>query len=228
MIDLLFLAHNRLRFTQEALAALEANTNWSKVARLLIYDDGSNDGTREFLQDRSYVFRPEFRFGLWGSPVSVMNHYLCASSPHEERLFGKIDSDTMVPYGWLDECLSVMNEYRELKLLGIEAFCRIAAQVSRGRGYQPARHIGGIGIMRSDAFVTLPRPYGRFGFTAWQEQTPKAQKGWINPSLPVFLLDRLPREPWRALSKEYIAKGWQRAWSPYDETMRDLWSWWCA
>ena len=34
--------------------------------------------------------------------------------------------------------------------------------------------------------------------------------------LKVFLLDRLPGEPWASLSRKYIAKGWQRAWSGYD------------
>ena len=227
MIDLLYLTHNRLEFTKASLAALIANTNWSLVDRFLIYDDNSTDGTREYLATVVYPKAPEFQFGACGSPVAVMNHYLSAQSPHSDKIFGKIDSDTMVPAGWLGECLDVMERNRKtLDLLGIEAFNEVIPEPAP-RSFTDARYIGGIGLMRIGAFVTLPRPSGRFGFTAWQTESAKVCKGWLNPSLPVFLLDRLPREPWSTLSKEYVEKGWQRYWTPYDETYKPLWSWWC-
>lgn len=226
MINLLYLTFNRLEFTKASLAALIANTDWNKVSRLMIYDDESTDGTAEYLRSAQYPITPEFRFGHYGSPVSVMNDYLCSRSPMERQIFGKIDSDTMVPPGWLNECLTVMHHCPGLDLLGIEAMNPVASSVP-ARGYIQANYIGGIGLMRSASFVTLPRPNGRFGFTDWQEKNPHVVKGWINPSLPVFLLDRLPREPWQTLSKQYIERNWQRHWGQYEEKNKDQWSWWC-
>jgi hypothetical protein len=227
VIDILYLSHNRLEFTKASLKALVENTNWNLVAKLIIYDDDSQDGTREFVQKLSFPFLSVVRAGTYGSPVQVMIDYLADISPHDRVPFAKIDSDTMVPPGWLDECMRIMDVHQELDLLGIEAFNDIAPGVVHYRSYKTAAHIGGIGLMRSSAFVTVPRPNGRYGFTAWQEQNPEVVKGWINPSLPVFLLDRLPREPWRTFSEEYIAKGWQRRWGPYTEEFKRLWSWWC-
>ena len=51
MIDVLFVSKNRLAYVQQTFPALLANTDWSLVSGLYIADDGSTDGTREFLID---------------------------------------------------------------------------------------------------------------------------------------------------------------------------------
>jgi hypothetical protein len=226
MIDLLFLTHNRIEFTKASLTALIANTNWREVKTLILYDDDSSDGTREYLNGIKCPSRIERRYGKYGSPVAVMNDYLCGLDPCDNRMFGKIDNDTMVPPRWLDEALKPMCKYPGLSLLGIEAFNPIEGG-NINRGFTEARFIGGIGLMRNGCFVTLPRPKGRFGFTAWQEKTEFGKKGWIDPSLPVFLLDRIPREPWMTLSKGYEAEGLQRHWDVYPEHFKVLWEWFC-
>ncbi len=65
-----------------------------------------------------------------------------------------------------------------------------------------------------------------FGFTEWQERHKDIKKGWLSPSLPVFLLDRMPMEPWRSFSKEYIERFGQRNWGPYDMGASAMWAWW--
>lgn len=228
MIDLLFLAHNRLEFTKATLAALFANTDWAQVDRLLIYDDASTDGTREYLAALDYpAERVEFRFAVYGGPVAAMIDYLYRRAPDGACMFAKIDSDTVVPPGWLGVCLRVMEQSPELDLLGIEAF-HPTVPAPAPRSYESSRHIGGIGLMRTSAFRSMPRPNGRFGFTEWQLESPDVVKGFINPALPVFLLDHLPREPWTTLSGQYVAAGWQRPWAPYEEERSNLWDWWTA
>jgi hypothetical protein len=223
MIDLIYLAHNRLEFTKASLHAVLANTDWSRVGKFLVYDDSSRDGTREYLEQVSGL-GPSLILGEFGSPVNVMRDYLANHRQHS--IFAKIDSDTMVPPGWLDECLGVMEREPDLDLLGIEAFNPVMAGPVE-RSYTQARFIGGIGLMRARAFESLPEPNGRyFGFTEWQERNPQVKKGWIAPSLPVFLLDRLPMEPWRSLSKKYVEEFGQRDWGPYDVNNSDLWVWW--
>jgi glycosyltransferase involved in cell wall biosynthesis len=222
MIDILYLAFNRLEFTRQSMTAMTANTDWEEVRKLVIYDDGSTDGTREYLESLEYPCEFEIRRSRLGSPVAIMNDYLRRSPAN---LFAKVDSDTMLPSGWLKECLKVMDRRPRLDLLGIESFNDVSPGETQ-RDFRPSQFIGGIGLMRHRCFGTLPKPNGRFGFTQWQRSSPGVVKGWIDPSLPVFLLDKLNLEPWRSLSREYISKGWQRPWPQYNDSESLLWEWW--
>lgn len=222
MIDIIYLAFNRLEFTKATMQAMIANTDWSQVRRLMVYDDGSTDGTREYLKGIQYPIVVELLFKHFGGPVAIMNDYL-SRKPLE--LFAKVDSDTMLPPHWLGECLKVMAANKKLDLLGIEAFFTVASgQVARK--YVPARHIGGIGLMRTSCFKTKPKADGRNGFTGWQHANKQVVKGWLSPSLPVFLLDRMSIEPWAGLSRTYSERGWQRKWTSYGESHQLLWEWW--
>ncbi len=65
------------------------------------------------------------------------------------------------------------------------------------------------------------------GFTDWQQRHPELVNGWIVPPLKLFLLDRLPIEPWASLSKKYESTGQQRFWTRYPmEAAPALWEWW--
>lgn len=221
MIDLIYLTYNRLEFTKASLSAMIANTDWSQVKKVYAYDDGSIDGTREYVKSVEFPTDVEFIFSRMGGPVAVMNNYLRRS---QQEIFAKVDNDTMLPPYWLGECLKIMVGHEELGLLGIEAFYPVVPGQA-ARCYVPAKHIGGIGLMRRRCFKTMPHPNGYFGFTQWQRQS-KVIKGWINPSIPICLLDRMRMEPWASLSLEYIAKGWQRRWAQYDDSNASLWNWW--
>ena len=85
--------------------------------------------------------------------------------------------------------------------------------------------------MRRSAFANRPpmNPHGFNGvggFTNWQTETADVCKGWVVPPLKLFLLDRLPMEPWCSLSKKYIAEGIQRPWTQYPDSAKHLWEWW--
>lgn len=222
MIDLVYLAWNRLAFTRASVQAMIANTDWTQVRRLVVYDDGSTDGTREYLQSVEFPVAAEYIFRHLGGPVAITNDYL---SRKPADVFAKIDNDVLLPPHWLGECLKALEAHRELDLLGIEAFFQVQAAQS-ARAYVPAKHIGGIGLMRRRCFKTLPRPDGRFGFTAWQVANKAVIKGWLSPSLPVVLLDRMNTDPWLGLSRNYVSKGWQRNRPPYNDAERAVWEWW--
>jgi GT2 family glycosyltransferase len=227
-VDLIVPIHNRLEFTKATLKALVANTSWEKVRNFFIYEDASEDGTLEWLDRECPIpalMSPVILRGRYGSPVAVMMDALDRIGT--DAIMAKVDNDTVVPPGWLDDCLAVMEKYPELDLLGIEAF-HPSAPCPAERTYEPARFIGGIGLFRTRVFrQDRPVPNGRFGFTEWQERREDIIKGWLNPALPVFLLDHLPMEPWTSLTEEYIAKGWSRRWSKYDPAQHGkLWEWW--
>jgi hypothetical protein len=327
MLDLLYLAWNRLEFTRASLEALQANTDWSKVRKLWLYDDGSTDGTLELLNTVSVPCGVNLVQTSFRSPVATMNHFINNAKP---ELFAKIDNDVIVPPHWLGACRLVMEQNPAVDMLGIEAMypSQLSETVERevvpqhevvpdnncmqdyvarravlihgealragdrlsidspvrrnprrlghlcarraltletldnnhrvgyctmhnrtevvdlralsdspqmetvivpiGRECVLTDHIGGIGLMRGRAFEgqRMPRPNGRWGFTIWQKYHPEITKAWMNPSLAVILLNRLPMEPWCSLSAEYAANDWQRPWDVYTEADWPLWGWW--
>lgn len=223
MLDLLYLAWNRLEFTRASVAALLTNTNWSMVRALWIYDDGSTDGTLEMLQTVKAPSAVKWVHTSLRSPVATMNHFVDSAKP---ELFAKIDNDVVVPPHWLEECCLAMERNPQVDMLGIEAMYPTSQQGERECILTD--HIGGIGLIHSRAFngQRVPKPSGRFGFGTWQKRHSAVVKAWLNPSLPVILLDRLPMNPWRSLSEQYIAMGWQRPWDAYTEADKLLWDWW--
>lgn len=231
MIDVLYLCRGRLEFTKASLTNLLAQTDWSLVNEFVVYNDAATDGreTTEYLYETIGLsgVGGTVRLTNLGSPVSVMNHYLHRSSA---ELFAKIDSDIIVPQFWLDDLVGVMERNPELELLGMQPGMS-GARPGTADGlytFAAAPHIGGVGLMRASAFKERDKKLvanGFFGFTEWQhEQTPV--RGWICPDLRMFALDCLPVEPWRSLTRHYIAEGLNRKWPNYDRNMEWYWSWW--
>jgi hypothetical protein len=228
MIDLLYLCHGRIEFTETTLMTLLANTDWAEVDQFVVYNDAAPDGheTTKLLHD----LLPDtalLRQTNLGSPVGVMNHFLWRS---EATMFAKIDNDIMVPPNWLGEMLDVMEREPQLDLLGMEAGHgedRASEEVPEKYGYTEASHIGGVGVMRRRPFDDhpWPRPNGRFGFTEWQHRY-HPPCGWINPDLRVFSLDQMPFNPWYGYTLGYRGtEGLQRDWPRYDPAMRFYWDW---
>jgi cellulose synthase/poly-beta-1,6-N-acetylglucosamine synthase-like glycosyltransferase len=215
-LDILYLTRNRLEFTRMTFGAIVDNTDWRNVKRFVWYDDGSTDGTAEYAAENiDRIPVPSvLRKTALNHPLKVMNDYLRTMQPAE--LFVKIDNDVMLPPHWLGESLKVMDANPELDLLGLEAFSDPVAGKTR-RTYSGARFIGGIGVMRRSAFrLGLPNPYdARYGFQEWQDAMGIVIKGWLQPALPVVLLDRVPFEPYLSLTRKYIANDWARPWAFY-------------
>lgn len=224
-VDLMFLACNRLRFTQESFTTLLKNTDWPLVRALWVYDDGSTDGTREWLEAHAGEAPAPVRNvrTAFGSPVSAMVHFIEAA---QAPLLAKIDNDTMVPPGWLAAACGVLDQQTDLQFIGLEAMRPVVEGIV-DRSVSPSHFISGLGLYRRAAFErSRPVMYNRwYGFEQWQAaQNPPLRVGWIDPAIPLFLLDRCPFEPWRSLTDEYIRRGWQRAWDRYPIDSR-LWHW---
>ena len=229
MIDLVYLARNRREFTEESFSMLLENTDWSLVQDFHVYDDGSVDGTVEYLEGALHEARdllPDYSLKRteFGSPISILNDFV---ENTQSLLIAKIDNDTVVPPRWLNSCVEVMSDSQELQCLGIEAFYEVDCDPFAARGFEHCAFTGGIGVFRRAPFKnSMPQARGiYFGLGIWQ-QAEGLLCGWIRPSLPVFLLDRLPFDYYRALSERYIEQGWQRPWTPYNSLIsQDLWAW---
>ncbi len=239
MIDILYVSWNRLRFTQESFSALVANTDWSKVKGLYIHDDGSTDGTFEWLEEQALKWRKKTEFVLHGDrlggPVAAINWYLDVVDP-EVDTFAKIDNDFVVCPRWLDVMLHLHYLNPNIDIYGIEPMkgtpTAITDETIREFKLEEAEHIGGKGLIRRRAFERSgcrPVPSGKHGyqgFTQWQWKHPIVIKAWVAPDLPCFGLDQLPLEPWREITAQYVANGWQRAWDEYRWDDVGYWGWW--
>lgn len=230
--DVLFVAWNRRAFTEFSFALLLRNTSWERVSRLVVHDDGSEDGTSEWLAEavKEVPCEVDYTIEALRSPPAVMNRYVAQSSAD---CYAKIDSDITVPPGWLDDLVGVMERTPELELLGMEAG-RNGPPGHNGAawdgvyGWVPGSHTGGVGLFHTEAFLSRPKlreDKGRFGFTEWQHEY-EPVRGWIAPDLLVASLDQVPLEPWRTLSAEYVEKEWQRPWPEYHERWSYWWSHW--
>jgi Glycosyl transferase family 2 len=234
VIDILYVAKNRYRYTVESFAALIENTDWSEVAALFIADDGSRDGSREYLDIESMILqdsptRVVMNDKPFGGPVAAMNWYLDSASDDVE-IFAKIDNDFVVCPGWLGDMARTMTAHPELDILGMEPFDHGVAPCPTTRDIELAPHIGGKGLMRHRTFAHCrPRPRGLrgyFGFTEFQTKHEHISKAWVTPDLPCFGLDQLPFEPWLSISAEYVELEWHRHWPPYSERAHAYWDWW--
>ena len=235
-VDLLYVAFNRLAFTKPSFQSLIDNTDWSLVRTLHIHDDGSKDGTAQYLRDmagaRSSDFDVKFESLRLGGPVAATNRHLDLLSATAEQddvgAFVKLDNDVVVSPGWLNELTRVATLNPGIDFLGIQP--RFGPPVMGHcdeRRVEEARHIGGVGLMRYRAFeVCRPTPNGRYGFTEFQCRHPENRKGWITPDLPCFCLDLIDLEPYASLAVQHIAKGWARPWSKYADGGRSYYQWW--
>jgi glycosyltransferase involved in cell wall biosynthesis len=227
-LDLLYLAWNRLAFTKFSYEMLLENTDWSKIERLIIHDDGSTDGTADWLSERAKEapIPCDFTIDALRSPPAVMNRYVARS---EVDWFAKIDNDIVVPPGWLEAMSGVVERNPEVEMLGMEAGRGLSLTDTWDGVYRFERgsHMGGVGLIRVDSLarrLRMVETRGRFGWTEWQHEYDPI-RGWINPDLPVVSLDRVPFEPWLSLSEGYMEKDWQRPWGLYHERA-DYWKWW--
>ena len=246
VIDVLYPTWNRREFTRFSLQMLLDNTDWGYVRRLVIHDDGSDDqeGTvkavEKLLEERNPSVEVVFYKRKWserfGSPPAVMNWYVDKHGDSDR--FAKIDSDIVVPPGWLEALLGVVERMPELELLGMEAG-RMGPpghngnpwnwdRPTDGYSWEKAQHIGGVGLMKTESFRVRPQMpafAGRFGFTEWQHEY-KPVRGWITPDLLMAELTRIPFEPWVSLSASYVERDWEREWPKYHEQWDYWWSWW--
>jgi glycosyltransferase involved in cell wall biosynthesis len=230
-LDVLYLSCNRREFTAFTFAKLIENTNWDRVDRLIVYDDSSTDGALEEIASRieAVPVPHEIREHNYRSPVSVMNDYVAQT---ESRFFAKVDNDVVMPPGWLDAFVSVMTRKSDPELnpelLGGESpFMGPPLPDWNGTyTWHAWKHIGGVGLMDTDFFRrTGPmKSRGHHGFTEHQwEHEPR--RGWINPDIPMCLLDRCPIEPWHSIGREYERQGWQRPWKKIPKQFDFYWRW---
>jgi glycosyltransferase involved in cell wall biosynthesis len=114
-VPVLFISYNRLPYTKQALEALLKTTYPIKI---FIWDNGSTDGTREWLADLKgnpkidYIVLHDVNEGINFAFNTFIRKY------KDYHYGAKVDNDTLVQPDWLDKLTEVMDTHPDLDACG--------------------------------------------------------------------------------------------------------------
>jgi hypothetical protein len=224
-VDLMYWADGRQEYTRESLSTLLANTDWTFVREVLVYDAADRNGNGWLVDALRQAPVPIRRVPMpGGSPLAAITHAVMAGTT---PVLVRCDNDAAYPPGWLRQGLDILRRHPDLDVLGIEAMYAPSSDPSVPRTYRPADFLSGLGLYRRRSLARCPpRPFARtFGREDWQSARDTGLRlGWLMPPLPVFRLDRLPFEPWISLAADYARRGLTPPAPPYDAAST-LWHW---
>ncbi len=113
-VDIIVCVHNALDDVRACLSSIVAKT--VPPYRLIIVDDGSGDETRQYLQDFALAQSATLlRNEVAGGYTRAANAGLKASDAPWAIL---LNSDVIVPFGWLDEMLKIGNSDARIGIVG--------------------------------------------------------------------------------------------------------------
>lgn len=194
MIPVLMITYNRMEYSKKAFAALLK----VKGAIPFIIDNGSNDGTYDWLCEESIdhsgdieVFTLESNIGIAGA----MNLFLEMTKDYQ--YVGKADNDTLLPRNFIEKMLPhmvkadiVQAKHPLIPASGVGTFDE---WVSKMPGDGPLRFnhfVGGSGILFNRAIVDrIPNTEWKLGgWRQWQRDHPEVKKAFAT-DVEIELLD---------------------------------------
>lgn len=121
-VTLMMVTYNRLDLTKRTLKSIQENTDIDY--NLVIVDNGSTDGTQDFL---SKEFEPasnctyvELKFNEDNKGIAIgRNQALRMGVEMNTDWFCTIDNDVEVPKGWLKECIDIMKANPKYAMVGV-------------------------------------------------------------------------------------------------------------
>lgn len=123
-VDIIVLSNNGLSTTKEFLELLYKNTN-TEDFRLIFVDNGSTDGTVDFLKT-FFKDLKDVIFVSSGTNLGVIDgrnvgyYFSTCTSKQKSKYIIYLDNDQFVADGWLDQHLSVLNNGYDI--VGVEAW----------------------------------------------------------------------------------------------------------
>lgn len=106
---------NRLDYTRQCLDTMFKNTYYPY--QLVIVDDNSNDGTRDYL--KSLKKEREFDLILYYDRKGVIKSVNDVLARFEAEYYIKLDNDVLVPPGWLEKMIKCLKSHKEIGILGL-------------------------------------------------------------------------------------------------------------
>ena len=114
-VRVLFLTYNRLYYTQKTLPALLGSSDTISY-QIRIVDNGSTDGTVEYLQKLSHPQIERIIYNNKNEGLVKPTKKFWKES--KAKFIGKIDNDILVPKGWLDKLIDAHQKIPELGVIG--------------------------------------------------------------------------------------------------------------
>ena len=178
LIPIMMITWDRLEYTKQAIKALLENTIYP--FKLWIWDNGSTDGTVEYLRDiydeRIQVIFSHENVGL----IPPMNEFF--DWYKDAEYVSKVDNDTIVPRGWLTKLKNVMDSLplfviQSAHYLGLpyklennqEFYNQLAKVEFEGENLYLFPHVSGTGVLIRRKHIDEP-----------VEKKEGTLSGWVN------------------------------------------------
>lgn len=235
-IDLIFITYNRLEYTKGALASVLADS--TEKFSLTIWDNGSTDGTIEYLKNEvsdtrinDIIFSKENN----GQIAAVNNIW----SKSKADLLGKLDNDCLVSPGWTRQ---LAKAHEDIDNLGVVAcwhyfedefdYQRAKHKIQSYGRHQILRHPWTCGtglLLKRSTFEQLGPIKGRATTGYWRQM---AMKGYVNGFYYPLILQEHMDDPMSEYSRLKDEKSYQEAKSVTfginnvgQETLENHWHW---
>ena len=222
-VHILFLTFNRLYYTQKTLPALLESADTASC-QIRIVDNGSTDGTVEYLQKLSHpkIERVIYNKKNEGLVKPTKNFW----KESKAEFVGKIDNDILVPMKWIEK---LVDAHQKIPKLGVVGYChfhkedynnnKVKKKVENINDVYLRRQpwIGGNYIIKRDTVIQNPdyrqsrKLFQRrilYGFNKYQEKL--SDKGYIhgyiaNPQKELLMWEHLddPRHSYFYMNEEY-------------------------
>ncbi len=198
-IPVLYTTFNRLEYTKRTLPRLVKASPWADIH---VWDNGSTDGTQDFLMGQvgNYPYHLELSPKNIGI-ANVMNWFFDKTKDHE--YVAKVDNDTMVPDGWLPKMIEAAK-IGKVDILQAKHHFIIARYKNWNEMENDQRvedlngcgkivrypFVGGSGIVIRRAAITDPiKSSGHiFGWSVYQDERPEIKSAFY-PGIWIDLLD---------------------------------------
>jgi glycosyltransferase involved in cell wall biosynthesis len=243
-IDLIYFTYNRLDHTRVTLPTLLEKSGYP--FKLTIVDNGSVDGTVDYLRDIRKRWRKETQIQLI---LNARNEGLAGPTNRfwmrsDAALVGKIDNDILVEEGWLEKLADAHQRLPNLAVIGGCHFPaellkpeKISKNVQVHNTIQILRqpYIGGNYLAKRSILMDLgPLPEARHeekfklgGWTGYQQKM--VQEGyWVGYYFPIIRFEHLHRasdtyfRQVRGLSKRKY-RNWER--KDAERLLTQKWNW---
>lgn len=190
MIPVLMITYGRLEYTKRSLEALMN----SRLATVYVIDNGSTDGTVEWIQSmRSslhFVYN-SLNIGIAGA----MNQFLHKTPG--AMIAGKVDNDTVVPVDWIEKLLPhlqktdiVQAKHHLIKATHPAGFDDWVSTMKADGPLRFNHFVGGTGILfKRNIISRIPATEWKLGgWRQWQREHPEFKKAFAT-DVEIELLD---------------------------------------
>ena len=122
VVTLMMVTYNRLELTKKTLAGLVGSTGIPY--NLVVIDNGSEDGTIEFLKDKpiedSNLQNLVIRYNKENKGIAVgRNQGLVEADKLGTNMYCTIDNDVIMPAAWLKNCVDILKANKTFGAIGI-------------------------------------------------------------------------------------------------------------